>query len=123
MSEDVLYANNPPLLTLKGQIAVHFLDGAILEGDFATQDAFNIFLTVEDEPVMVPRQQIRYIKGTQAQPIEADTSQQTIAAPEQVQAEVASPDSFKLAPDDQTGEEEDHDGKLDLRSDKTRDPF
>jgi sRNA-binding regulator protein Hfq len=74
-ADDLVYSRNPSLLTLKGQVTIHFLDGDVVEGDFATQDEFNIFLTVGGEPMMVPRSQIRFIKGRQGQQIEEDTSQ------------------------------------------------
>lgn len=73
MTDNVVYTNETSLFTLKGSIAVHFMDGEILAGVYATQDAFNIFITVNDEPVMIPRQQIRYIKGLAGQGIEPDT--------------------------------------------------
>ena len=75
-ANDAFSTDNPKLLTLKGEVSVHFLDGQVIEGKFASQDAFNIFLMVEGEPTMIPRHQIRYIKGNQGQQIEADTSQQ-----------------------------------------------
>ena len=68
-------SNDMFLLTLKGQVSVTYLDGEILVGEFATQDSFNIFLTINDEPIMIPRSQIRYIKGQTGQAIESDTSQ------------------------------------------------
>jgi len=74
-ANDALFSENLSLLTLKGAVSVHFLDGEVIEGEFAAQDVLNIFLTVEGEPVMIPRHQIRYIKGKQGQPIEEDTSQ------------------------------------------------
>ena len=74
-ANNAFYSSNPSLLTLKGEVSVHFLDGEVIDGEFATQDAFNIFLTVEGEPMMIPRSQIRYIKGKQGQQIEEDTSQ------------------------------------------------
>jgi len=60
------------LLALKGQITIEFLDGHTLEGEFTAQDALNIFVTVDGAPVMVPRSQIRYIKGRPQQGIEED---------------------------------------------------
>ena len=78
MADEVVYSNTPSLFTLNGQIAVHFVDGAVIEGGFATQDAYNIFVTVDGEPVMIPRSQIKFIKGTQGQSIEPDTSQNNL---------------------------------------------
>jgi hypothetical protein len=70
------------LLTFKGQVTVHYVDGQTLEGELSTQDAWNIFLIVDQAPVMIPRSQILYIEGATDQPIERDTSQQTYLAPE-----------------------------------------
>lgn len=89
-ADNVLYSNNLPLLTLKGLVAIHFLDGDVLEGEFASQDIFNIFLLVEGEPVMIPRSQIRYIVGRQEQAIEVDTSSfgsKAVAQPHPVEQE------------------------------------
>jgi len=63
------------LLTLKGQILIEFIDGDTLEGEFVTQDALNIFVKIDGEPVMISRSQIRFIKGRQSQQIEKDQSQ------------------------------------------------
>ena len=71
--------HQPLLLTLKGRVTVHFMDGQTLEGEFASQDMFNIFLTVGHEPLMIPRSQIKFIKGSAGQPIERDTSQSKFA--------------------------------------------
>ena len=79
-ASDALYSKNLFLLTLKGQIAVEFMDGHTLEGEFATQDELNIFITVDDEPIMIPRSQIRYVKGRQGQEIEEDDSQTSFQA-------------------------------------------
>lgn len=67
-----LYSQNISLLALKGQITVEFMDGDTLEGEFTAQDALNIFVAVDDTPVMIPRSQIRYIKGRPQQSIEED---------------------------------------------------
>ncbi|MCB0173264.1 MAG: FHA domain-containing protein [Anaerolineae bacterium] len=64
----------PPLLAIKGQVTVNFVDGQILDGEFKAQDAFNIFLVVSGEPIMIPRTQIRFIKGSHVDQIEVDTS-------------------------------------------------
>lgn len=53
-----------PLLAIKGHVTVNFVDGQIIEGEFKAQDVFNIFLIVSDEPLMIPRAQIRFIKGS-----------------------------------------------------------
>jgi len=81
-NNDLHYANKLSLMTLKGQVVIHFLDGKLMEGEFVTQDAFNIFLIIDDEPLMIPRSQIRYIRGRPGQPIEADYSQEKIIATE-----------------------------------------
>ena len=61
---DTHYSQELFLLALKGPVTVHFVDGRTLQGQFTTQDAWNIFLMVDDEPMMIPRSQILYIKGT-----------------------------------------------------------
>jgi hypothetical protein len=45
-----------------------------VEGEYATQDLYNIFLRIAGEPVMIPRQQIRLIKSVTGRPIEPDDS-------------------------------------------------
>jgi hypothetical protein len=67
--------NGMVLFTLKGQVTVHFTDGQTLTGEFAAQDTLNIFLRVDNEPLMIPRVQIRYIRGTAVQTIESDDYQ------------------------------------------------
>lgn len=62
-----------PLLAIKGHVTVNFVDGQIIEGEFKAQDVFNIFLIVSDEPLMIPRAQIRFIKGSHVDQIEVDT--------------------------------------------------
>ena len=59
-------------LTLKGQVTIHFIDGTTLDGEFVAQDELNIFLKVDDAPLMIPRSQVRYIKGKQGQSLERD---------------------------------------------------
>ena len=78
-NDDMLYSKNLFLLTFKGRMTVHFMDGQTLEGEFVAQDELNIFLTIDHEPIMVPRYQIRYIKGQPGQSIEADSSQEIFA--------------------------------------------
>lgn len=72
-------ANQPLLLTLTGRVTVHFMDGQSLAGEFISQDMFNIFLTVDSEPLMIPRSQIKFIQGRPGQTVEPDKSQLTIA--------------------------------------------
>lgn len=70
------------VLALKGSVTVHFLDGQTLAGDYTTQDMWNIFLTVGDRPVMIPRSQILYIQGSPGQAIERDASPAAFPVPE-----------------------------------------
>jgi hypothetical protein len=72
--ENAIYSQNLSLLALKGLITVEFMDGNRLEGEFAAQDALNIFVMVDDTPMMIPRSQIRYLKGSPHQNIEQDDS-------------------------------------------------
>lgn len=72
---NAFYAKDLFLLTLTGQIIVHFVDGNTLEGEYITQDALNIFVRVDNEPLMIPRSQIRYLMGGQGQQVEKDDSQ------------------------------------------------
>lgn len=81
---DALYSKKPYLLTLKGRITVHYLDGQTLEGEIAAQDELNIWLTVDDTPHLISRSQIRYIKGSLGQQIEVEDSQ--VVEPEVPQA-------------------------------------
>ncbi len=68
------YIQGLPLFALKGTITIQFVDGKSLRGEFVTQDRFNIFVRVNDEPLMIPRTQIRYVKGQTGQPIAQDDS-------------------------------------------------
>jgi len=86
------------MLTLKGRVTVQFVDGNTLEGEFVTQDELNIFIKIDHEPVMIPRSQIRYIKGKPDQFIEKDESQAVLletgageAAPETKEAKTLLP--------------------------------
>ena len=88
---DALYAKKLSLLTLKGRLEVHFIDGQMLQGEFVTQDEFNIFLMVDDKPAMIPRSQIRYILGKPGQPVEKDSSQEALLEPEPATAEPTPP--------------------------------
>ncbi len=67
-------SQNHELLTLKGQITLEFVDGKTLEATLIAQDPFNIFVTIDDTPHMIPRVQLRFIKGHPEQKIEPDTS-------------------------------------------------
>ncbi|MBI1881106.1 MAG: hypothetical protein HYR94_23250, partial [Chloroflexi bacterium] len=60
---DLPYSKKPFLLTLKGRITVHYMDGQTIEGELAAQDDLNIWLTVDGTPHLISRNQIRYIKG------------------------------------------------------------
>lgn len=73
-----IYADKVTLFALQGSIIVHFVDGQTLEGEYITQDAYNIFLKSNNEPVMIPRQHVRLIKSLQGRPVEVDTSQTTL---------------------------------------------
>ncbi|MEM7346053.1 MAG: FHA domain-containing protein [Chloroflexota bacterium] len=70
--EESQYIRNVFLLTLNGQVTLHFMDGQTVVGEFAKQDEANIFLMVDGAPLMIPRNQIRYIKGSADQAIERD---------------------------------------------------
>lgn len=79
--EDRLYDRNLFLLTLRGRVTVHFVDSSTLAGELAAQDELQVFLRLEEgETVMIPRGQIRYIKGQADQPIEQDVSQTVFQA-------------------------------------------
>jgi hypothetical protein len=113
---DVVYSKNPVLLTLTGQVSVHFLDGHIIEGEFASQDSLNIFLIVDGEPVMIPRGQIRFIKGIKGQQIEVDISQDLLLSaklPQEAITQARRPDLEPAAiPVDAYDEEEEDEGTL-----------
>ena len=70
---DMASSGAPPLLAIEGHVTVHFTDGQLLEGEYKAQDMFNVFLVVSNEPVMIPRAQIRYIKGKSPEKIVPDT--------------------------------------------------
>jgi hypothetical protein len=106
---NALYAKDLFLLTLKGQIIVHFLDGNTLGGEYVTQDMLNIFVRVDDEPVMIPRSQIRYLKGAQDQQVEKDDTQAdfldmgiTLTASETKELEPLAPDVAEQGEPDAT---------------------
>jgi hypothetical protein len=90
---DVIYSKKPYLLTLKGRITVHYLDGQTIEGEIVAQDELNIWLTVDDAPHLISRSQIRYIKGNPGQQIEAEDSQAVESAvpPAVLQTAVSAP--------------------------------
>jgi hypothetical protein len=69
---EAIYSQGLYLLTLKGKITIEFMDGNTLEGEYAAQDALNLFVMVDNTPLMIPRSQIRYIKGKPQQDIEED---------------------------------------------------
>jgi pSer/pThr/pTyr-binding forkhead associated (FHA) protein len=82
MSVEAELTRTPYLLTFGGPVTLYFLDGLTLEGEIAAQDDFNLFLKVDDAPVLVPRTQIRYIKGAVGQPIvEAVSFKEQAAVP------------------------------------------
>lgn len=90
--DNALYSRNLFLLTLRGQVAVHFLDGSSLAGELAAQDELQVFVRLENgETLMIPRGQIKYIKGQAGQPIEQDFSQTAVHAvvAEEIQPEPA----------------------------------
>lgn len=90
-ANDKVYPKDASLLALTGQIAVHFLDGDIIEGEFTTQDAYNIFVTVDNEPMMIPRHQIKFIKGKHVDQLAADNSQSNFGQAQPAPATAPSP--------------------------------
>ncbi|MBN1995776.1 MAG: FHA domain-containing protein [Anaerolineae bacterium] len=72
--DNPLKAKDLFLLTLKGWVTVQFLDGDTLDGEFLTQDELNVFIQVGDEPIMIPRSQIRCLRGRPGQSVEQDDS-------------------------------------------------
>ena len=117
MSEanNAMLSGNSPLFAIKGQVAVHYLDGSVVEGEFVTQDPFNIFVNVEGEAVLIPRVQIKWIKGLSGQPIEPDQSQGEFVdkkdsggGPEQpVHTETKAAEEFDQAPIAEDDDEDD----------------
>ncbi|MCB0166718.1 MAG: FHA domain-containing protein [Anaerolineae bacterium] len=112
----------PPLLAIKGQVTVNFVDGQVIEGEFKAQDAFNIFLIVSNEPIMIPRVQIRFIKGAHVEQLEVDEppsrdrqitseSVSTPAKPAPVPAEIEEDGTIVLAPSQSQPEEDLEDGE------------
>jgi hypothetical protein len=95
---DPLYSRKPFLLTLKGKVTVHYLDGQTLEGEIAAQDELNIWLTIDGAPHLIPRNQIRYIKGTPEQLIEPDIAEE-LPAPVPASTLDTSPGTFKAEPE------------------------
>lgn len=92
MTDDLVHTSEVPLFALKGLIAVQYLDGDILEGEFVAQDAYNVFLNVGGESVMIPRLQIRMIKGLQGQQLERDKAQIVLSEKPQVQPQADLPE-------------------------------
>jgi hypothetical protein len=86
MADNIVYTNEVALFTLKGPIAVQYLDGEIVEGEFVAQDAYNVFLNVRGESVMIPRLQIRMIKGLRGQQLEIDKAQMVLPEKPQLQS-------------------------------------
>ncbi len=70
---NVVYSKKMFLLSIQGMVTVHFMDGQTLGGEFLTQDELHIFLKVDQEPMMIPRSQIRFIKGKPGQAVGTDT--------------------------------------------------
>lgn len=85
---DLLLSKKPYLLTLKGPVTVHYLDGQTLEGEIAAQDDLNIWLTVDDTPHLIPRSQIRHIKGMSGQQIVPEMAQAGAAIAPVIEAEI-----------------------------------
>ncbi len=108
-NNEIPLASDPVLLTIKGQITLHFMDGKTLTGEFATQDSLNIFLVINGEPLMIPRSQIRYIKGTGTQQIQPDDSQGQFRAKKEAEetVEIASQAIAASIHDDQFEDDDD----------------
>lgn len=100
MSDNAVYEQKFPLFALHGTIAVEYLDGTTLEGEFAAQDAFNIFVLVNNLPQMIPRLQIRLIRGLAGQSIEEDTTPvpHMVAPPALPPADTTAAGTFTLPP-------------------------
>lgn len=80
---NLLYEKKSFMLTLTGRITVHFLDGQTLEGEITGQDEFNLLVMADNTPFLIPRSQIRYIKGTPGQRITTETTPKfaTVSSP------------------------------------------
>jgi hypothetical protein len=50
------------------------MDGQTLEGEITAQDELNLWLMIDDTPHLIPRNQIRYVKGEPGQRIEPETA-------------------------------------------------
>lgn len=118
---------DPPLLAIKGQVTVNFVDGQVIEGEFKAQDAFNIFLIVSGEPLMIPRMQIRFIKGAHVDQIAVDAppsrdrqiTSESVAVPPNptpVSAGIEEDGTVVLAPSQSQPEESLEDGTIVLPS-------
>lgn len=122
MSDNVVYEQKFPLLALHGSIAVEYLDGTVLEGEFAAQDAFNIFIRVAGELRMIPRIQIRQIRGLAGQSVESDTAPtKAIGTADYAPPSDEPPPTEPAAPP--VEEEEEEDGTLILVQDEDDDDF
>ncbi len=97
-------APSPSLLTFQGDVSIHYLDGTVIEGEFITQDIYNIFLTVEGERLMIPRAQIRYIKAAHSQQITVDNSQEKLATAVMEEEDPTSPGGTRAPAEDATFE-------------------
>jgi len=123
MSDNVVYEQKFPLLALHGSIAVEYLDGAILEGEFAAQDAYNIFIRIAGEVRMIPRIQIRMIRGLAGQSAEPDTTPTQAVGTAQYAPAGAEPPPTELVSSPVEEEEEEEDGTLILVQDEDDDDF
>lgn len=97
-------APSPSLLAFQGDVSIHYLDGTVIEGEFITQDIYNIFLTVEGERLMIPRAQIRYIKAAHSQQITVDNSQEKLATAVMEEEDPTSPGGTRAPAEDATFE-------------------
>ncbi len=78
MPDEPANTRQPYYLRISGLVTVHYMDGETVQGEINAQDEANIFLTVDDnEPLLIPRLQIRCVRGTHGQVIEPDLSPQT----------------------------------------------
>ncbi|MDM8529904.1 FHA domain-containing protein [Anaerolineales bacterium HSG25] len=63
------------MLALEGEITVHFIDEQTVVGIYLAQDDHHIVIKVDDAPLIIPRLQIRFIKGQSGQALIKDDSQ------------------------------------------------
>ncbi len=104
-AEDDALKQNRSTLTLKGRVTVRFIEGHSLDGELVAQDRWNIFVKVDNQPVMIPRSQVLYIKGQPGQQIEPDTSQEILAKSKSV-GEAVDPSLFETADFGKSSKEE-----------------